>query len=259
MVRESVRFRVHLAAVGFEVVRVVEPIQILHGERVILLTKSRTDQAQKFLEKSHALLKKTTEVDIVECNLWDTNAVVGEVGRIVHSAPQHEYFFNCSSGPKTACIAGTVAGMLWNVQPYYVAVDYSKAGVYFGEDYPLKGEIQFVPTFDVETLDAATVQALKFIVERPKAFQKHELLDHLRDTKIVRPKAPRRGKTKVTPQAYQAQVDVILRRLEDRGYVEQRREGNRRLISATERGREGLKVFRFMLDPLEETPRVLRA
>jgi hypothetical protein len=52
-----------------------------------------------------------------------TPKVVNEMGSIVSSSPQHEYFFNVSTGTRAASIGGVIAGMFWHVRPYYVEVN----------------------------------------------------------------------------------------------------------------------------------------
>lgn len=245
----EVGFRVHIAAVGFEVVRLTTPLEMLHAERVILLTKRVDDKAAKYLAKIREILRtQRIRSEVVECNLWDTNEVVGRVGAMVRKFPQHQFYYNASTGPKTACIAGTVAGMLWDIRPYYAEVDYDAPGVHFDDDKPVVGPIQYVPTFDVDELDEPSIRALAFLTEK-KSVEKHELLDHLKDKGIVKPKAPRKGRKTVTPQAFQAQTDVILRKLERWGYVTTERSGNRLRVSITDRGAHGSKMFQHTTAP----------
>jgi len=147
-----VRLRVHIAAVGFQIRRVVEPARDLRADAMVLLTHSPTDRLRYELEKIKEHLESSTpriRTHVVACDIWDPAAVVDEIGAIVSAAPQHEYFFNVSSGAKTACIAGTIAGMFWDVKPYYVAVDYDGKTAFGEEDYPVRGSPQFVPTFGI--------------------------------------------------------------------------------------------------------------
>lgn len=248
---DEVGFRVHIAAVGFEVVRLTTPLEMLHAERVILLTKRIDDKAAKYLAKIREILRaQRIRYEVVECNLWDTNEVVGRIGAIVRKFDHHQFYFNASTGPKTACIAGTVAGMLWKVRPYYAEVDYAAPDVHLEGDKPVVGPIQFVPTFDVEELDDASIRALAFLTEK-KAVEKHELLDHLKEKGIVKPKSPRKGRKTVTPQAFQAQTDVILRKLERWGYIKTERAGNRLRVVVTERGAHGSKMFQHTIAPIK--------
>lgn len=244
----GVRLRVHFAAVGFEAARVYEPILGMAGERVVLLTSRGNEKADRALTKIRNVLEaRGVRHTTVEVDLWDSNHIVGEIGAIVASAPGHEYFFNVSAGPKPACIGGTIAGMLWHVVPYYVKVDYARE-LEWQEDHPVLGTVQLVPTFDVEVPDEASLSTLSFLASRSGPVDKLSIITHLRESRIIQPKRSTK-KTGVTPQAYQAQADVILRKLEEMGYVSLHRAKNRLYVVLEERGRHGLKMFAHLSSP----------
>jgi hypothetical protein len=249
-----VRLRVHFAPMGFEVQRVVVPAKVLRADVVVLFTLNRADNARRALELAIADLKTERILHhVVECNIWDPPAVVNEVGSIVTASPHHEYFFNVSTGAKTACIGGTIAGMFWRVQPYYQAVDYGSKPIAGKEDYPVKGPPVFVPTFETPMLDRGTVGTLEFIVNEKAPTSKKELMNHLKESSTIRP----RTKPQVTAQALHAQTDVILRRLDSWGFLRIEGRGKRMLIQATEKGRGGARMFHHMLFPQPE-PTVLK-
>lgn len=241
-----VRLRVHFAPMGFEVERVVTPATELRADVVILLTLSRTDNARSSLERTIRRLDAARiRNHVVDCDIWDPPSVVNEVGGIVTAAPQHEYFFNVSTGAKTACIGGTIAAMFWPVYPYYQAVDYNAKPVGGKDDYPAKGPVSFVPTFETPMLDGATVGTLTFVVNAKQAISKRELMAYMRESNAIRP----RSTARITPQALHAQADVILRRLDSWGFLEIKGRGRRMLIGATEMGRGGSRMFHHLLSP----------
>ena len=168
---------------GFEVQRVVVPAKVLRADVVVLFTLNRADNARRALELAIAdLSTERIQHHVVECNIWDPPTVVNEVGSIVTASPHHEYFFNVSTGAKTACIGGTIAGMFWRVQPYYQAVDYGSKPIAGKEDYPVKGPPVFVPTFETPMLDRGTVGTLEFIVNQKAPTSKRELMNHLKES-----------------------------------------------------------------------------
>lgn len=244
----TVGLRVHFAAVGFEVVRLIDPLRTLHADRVVLFTERRNDKARKYLVEIERLLQEERiPYAVVECDIWSTAVVVDQIAGIITSSPQHQYFVNVSTGAKPACLAGTVAGMLWPVRPYYVPVDYEKPGPIFSEDHPVSGPAEFIPTFEVPLLGEGHFHALRFIVASGGAVPKYALLDHLKELRVVRPRERRRRR--VSPQAYQAQVDAILQRLEDWGFVERVGRGRALRIRATEKGTHGDVMFNHVLAP----------
>ena len=246
MVHPAVRLRVHFAAVGLQIRRVVEPARDLQADVVLLVTFSLTDRLRHELGKIKQLLEESTpkiRTHVVSCDIWNAGAVVDEVGAIVTSAPQHEYFYNVSSGAKTACIAGTIAGMFWNVKPYYVAVDYDGKTVHGEEDYPVHGPPQFIPTFEIPLLDRASVTALQYLCSRGGPVSKRDLIRHLSDQGLLGP----RQSTIASPQALQAQANTVLGHLDSWGFISSEGRGKQLRISASERGVWGNRMFQHQL------------
>src|SRR6266705_953263 len=242
----SPRLRVHFAPIGFEVVRVVEPMKTLKADVAILLTLSRTDRARFCLEKIAELLGQLgISTHVVECDVWDASSVVNEVGAIVAATPSHEFLFNVSTGPKTACMGGLISGMFWSVRPYYIAVNYAAKTVHMEQDYPVSGRPQFVPTFEIPILDETSIRALSFITSALASLQKREVLDHLRERGSIGP----RQKAKVTPQALHGQLDSILQKLMNWGFIEVSGRGKALRIAATEKGKAGTRMLHHVLNP----------
>lgn len=246
MVDSSVRLRVHFAAVGLQIRRVVEPARELRADVVLLVTRSTTDRLRHELGLTRSLLEESkppVRTHVIECDIWDASAVVDEVGAVISAAPQHDYFFNVSSGAKTACIAGTIAGMFWKVRPYYVAVDYEGTTRYGEEDYPVKGATQFVPTFEVPLLDPADITALQFLCMKRQAVAKRDLIKYLSERNFL---GARNGGS-ASPQAIQSQMNAILRHLGSWGFVQSSGRGRQLRISPTDRGVWGNRMFQHQL------------
>lgn len=233
-----------MAPIGFEVVRVADPIISMRADVALLFTVSETDKAQHYLAKIRGILKDADiESHVVACDVTEPAVVLDEIGAIVSGAPRHEYFFNASTGAKTACIAGILAGMLWPVQPYHVPVDYEKDPVHLPRDHPVKGPATFIPTFHVPPLERNAVKALDVMARHVDPIPKALLIKELKAVGVL---APRQGE-KVTPQAFQAQANGILHRLEQWGFVEISGRGSQFRIQTTEKGRAGARMFRHVL------------
>lgn len=244
-----VELRVHFAAVGFEVLRLTDPLKTLRAEAVVLLTKGRDDKAAKYL----AAVEKKLDAEglpyvVVECNIWSLADVVDVVAGIVEASPDHQYFFNVSTGSTPAHLAGAIAGMLWKVKPYYVPVDYDTE-VGRLKDHPVSGPPEFVPTFRVPRLERSHLVALEFLTKQAKPIPKALLLEHLKEAGVVKPRL--RKKEKVTSQAFQAQVDSILNQLSKWAFVKRDGSGKQLRISVTEKGRAGNHMFRHALEHRE--------
>lgn len=237
---------------GFdEVLRVVEPLKRLRADAALLLTYSQTGRGRFSLEKIVQELKDNrVPTKIIECDTFDTSQVVNQIGSIVTAAPQHEYFYNVSTGPRTASIAGVIAGMFWNVRPYYVTVDDQARPVHFEHDFPVTGDPRFIPTFEVSLLDQSAVEVLEHLASSEESLSKRQILTELKDKGIIGP----RQKTKVSPQALYGQLDAIIRKLEAWGFVELEGRGKGTRVLITDKGIEGRKMFFHVLSrqkPLE--------
>jgi len=241
-----VRLRVHFVPIGYEVQRVVEPLVHLRADVALLLTKSITDRASSSLHKIELRSKEEgIQFQVIELNIWDTSVVIDQVGAVISSARNNDYFFNLSTGPKTTTIAGTIAAMLWPIKPYYSMVNYEGKTGLNQADFPVEGPPLFVPTFETPGLDKTTLETLEFIVFQPNPISKRELISSLKSKGAIRA----RQKVRVTPQALQAQTDVILRRLESWGFLAIEGRGKATKIQATEMGRAGAKMFHHVLYP----------
>jgi len=245
---------VHFAPVGYEVTRVVSPLSVLRADAVILITTSTTGKPGHYHSKViEALDASSIPHETRTCNFWDVGIVVDEVGAMMAAAPQHEYFYNVSTGSKSCAIAGTISAQFWPLRTYYVPVDYERVTGIIEDDHPVKGPPLFMPTFSVPSLDHASVLALNFLAQQSAPVSKRFLIDDLRARQVI---GPRKGKS-ITPQALQAQVDGILRRLESWGFIETKGRGLSLRIGVTEKGISGNKMFNHLLNP-REAPAILR-
>jgi hypothetical protein len=193
------------------------------------------------------------QAEVLECDIWDPSTVVDEVGNLLVAARDHEYFFNVSTGARTAGVGGTIASMFWPIRPYYQPVAYVDSSVVSEVDAPVTGRPFFIPTFEAPSLDVGAVDTLRFLVDQPNPVSKWQLMAHMRDAQTIFP----RGKSSVSPQAFHAQTNVILRHLIAWGFVEKGGQGRRTRIQATEMGRGGARMFRHMIEP-RPAPDILR-
>jgi len=241
-------FRVHLAAVGFEVERLFQPMVSMHADIALLLMRSTTDRQramETFHEVSRLLDAKGVRVEPVYCDLWDTNDVVNTLGGIFSAAPAHSYFFNASTGPKPACIAGVVAASYWPVQTYYVAADYDAPIVHGAQDYPVKGQPSFFTALSVEGPDSGSMAVMTHLVKRGEPVRKKDLIAAMETQGLIGLRSQRAA----TPQALHGQVDTILWRLEKWGFVQLSGHGKGLRISLTEHGKGGYLMFHHRIYP----------
>ena len=231
--------RIHVAGQGYEVRRIVDPALEMRADRVYLLT----DKPDAKLRPYHDLVLKRLREAKVEthvrfCQVWDPNAVVGEVGRIAEAEKENHVYVNLGTGPKTCAIAGSLAAMLWGLDAYYPRVDYTApapAEPGIPEDRPVK-DTTLVPTFRLDPPGADVLALLELLDEkRGKAVRKKEVVERLRERAFL--------KAGTSAQADQNFADRVLKRAADWGFLDSEGEGRKRRLRLNLRGEAGRKMF----------------
>lgn len=224
--------RVHMAGQGYEVQRIVQPALDMRADRVYLLT----DPPNAKLKPYHAKVLKRFDAEGVEtivrnCEVWDPNAVVGELGRIAVAERGHHLYVNLGTGPKTCAIGGSIASMLWGLDAYYPKVDYDAEG----EDKPVTGTTS-IPTFKLEAPGGDVLSVLELLAEKQgKPARKKEVVERLRVRGFL--------KNDSSPQADQNMADRALKRAMEWGFLDSEGEGRARRLRLNERGAAGRKMF----------------
>jgi len=210
--------RIHFLPIGYEVERAVVPLKILRAEAVVLLTTGLTGKAGLFHRRVVEQIKSLGLPQYtIECNIWDPAVVVDTVGAIVTALPQHDYYFNVSTGSKMCAIGGQTAAMFYPIKLYYQAVDYDRFTNPDNNDHPAIGNPRLVSTFKVEPLDVGALTLLSFLATHSDGAAKHEIIDELQRKGII---GPKNGNCRISASALHAQVDVLRRHLEAWGFIE---------------------------------------
>ena len=231
--------RVHVAGQGFEVARIVEPALAMRADRVHLLTNPPDRRLRQYHDRVvHRLKEANVEVEVRHCEVWDPNAVVGEMGRIAEAERGNRLFVNLGTGPKTCAIAGTLAAMLWGLEAYYPRVDYNvePSTLALVDDWPVK-EVTSIPTFHLDPPGGDVLALLELLGEkRGKPARKKELVERLRDRRFL-------GEGHKSAQAEQNVADRVLKRAQEWGFVDSEGEGRKRRLRLNPRGEAGRKMF----------------
>lgn len=228
--------RVHIAGLGYEVQRIVRPVLDMRADKVYLLT-DRPDAALKPYHDAvlRHLRGAKVESHVRLCEVWDPNAVVGEMGRIAEAERGNHVYVNLGTGPKTCAIGGSLAAMLWGLDAYYPRVDYAADDVELAQDKPVKATT-FVPAFRLDPPGGDVLAVLELLSKkRGKPARKKEVVERLRERGFLR-----QG---VSAQAEQNVADRVLKRALEWGFLDSEGEGRRRRIKLNERGEAGRKMF----------------
>lgn len=231
--------RVHIAGQGFEVRRIVDPALQMRADKVYLVTDPPKANLKPYHDRVLKRLKAAgVETVVRHCEVWDPNAVVGEIGRIASEERENHIYVNLGTGPKTCAIAGSLAAMLWGLDAYYPKVDYSKPSedAAVPEDRPVTGTT-YVPTFRLDPPAPDVLAVLELLDEKKgRPARKKEVVERLRDRGFL-------GRGERSAQAEQNLADRVLKRAQEWGFLDSTGEGTKRRIRLNERGDAGRKMF----------------
>lgn len=248
------RARVHVAAVGFEVERIVEPILAERADRAYLLTKAHDDAARPFVDEVVRRLRAadpSLEVRVEATEIWDVFRALEQLRGIFErehrtdrrAAATVPIRVNVSTGTKITAIAGTLACMLWRGEPYYVQVSRSWYSGRTPAVRPVNDVVRSVDPVGVYELRAPSrelVEVLEALARRGGSLRKRDLIRELR---LDGARPGETGRPEPTAQAQHSRLRGRLEPLQGRwGFVESD-PGGRGRVRLTQQGRLALALF----------------
>ena len=251
--------RIHVAAVGFEVERVTEPILADRADRVYLLTRSGEDAAAPFVAEVVRRLRRERPIEVrVEATaIWDVFETLGTLRKVFereHRIDRHArdvvpLRVNVSTGTKISAIAGTLACMLWHGEPYYVQVTRSWYSGITPRVRAVNDVVRSVDPVSVYELRAPgpdLVEVMEALERRGGTLRKRELI---RELGLDQGRPDERSGRPPSPQAQHSRLRRRLQPLEGRwGFVSSDAHARGR-VSLTPQGRLALTLFRRARDP----------
>jgi hypothetical protein len=242
-----------VAAVGFEVERVVEPIVADRADRAYLLTRARDDAARSFVDEVLRRLARAPwpiEVEVRRTDIWDVFGALAELRAIFerearldrHAPDVVPLRVNVSTGTKITAIAGTLACMLWKGEPYYAQVSRSWYSGLTPKARPVNDvvtRIDPVGVYELRAPSADLVEVLEALDRRGGSLRKRDLI---RELGLDGTSAP--GGRALSAQAQHSRLRGRLEPLEGKwGFVAAEREGPRGRVRLTPQGRLALTLF----------------
>lgn len=254
---DIVALRIHIAPVGFEVDRVVIPVEDRRADRVWLLVQSGKDKAGDYLRMIREKLEGAG-VDVQEkahdrTDLFD---IIRATREVIQHERENTVFVNLSSGSKIQAIGCMMACMMFNeagnVRPYYAEPE-----EYHRQDGPLSTGVRRViemPRYDLQVPSVMLVRALQ-LIRRHERIRKKDLLDSLLEARIItvadNPKTAPEPDTLMVNSleanrlvAGLARMEQnIIRPLSEWGFIEISKVGRNRWVSLTEEGKNAAKFL----------------
>ena len=189
--------RVHIAPVGFEIDRIVEPAIEDKADLVYLILHSNIsdDKAKKFADQIIKILKKNRiKSKTVYADRFDLFEIIRVIKEIIQDDRDCEYLINVASGSKIHSIASMMACMIFddrtNLKPYYAIPErYHSFEQSEQQTYGVK-DVQKLPTYRIQTPKPVLIQALSIIKElieksNKSYVTKKELVVALEEKKII--------------------------------------------------------------------------
>ena len=184
--------RIHIAPVGFEIDRIVEPAVEMKADLVYLVVHSNVsdDKAKKYhAEIQKQLKKKKIKSETVYADRFKLFDIIRVVKEIIQENRKDDFYVNVASGSKIHAIGCMMACMLFddreNINPFYPQAE--RYPVYEGDQQQTYGvkDIHELPTYQMLTPKPDLLKALKIIKENDGRIQKKRLAEIAEEQKIL--------------------------------------------------------------------------
>lgn len=188
---ELTKLRVHVAPIGFEVDRIVLPVEKYRADRVWLIREQNPskENAGKFIDDVSKKLKKDKiEVKFAECDREDVFDIIKTMKEIFEEEKTNDIYVNVSSGSKIQAIACMMACMTFrecNPTPYYVVPE-SYPGTQSTEPQTsgMKRSVN-LPKYEMKKPEDKIIRALRIIVDSGGKITKKKLAEKTDREKII--------------------------------------------------------------------------
>lgn len=244
----SVRLRVHITTIGFEVRRITEPLKEMRADKVYFISAKKNDRAKNFKERIKEILhNEYSNVEIEErfAEIFDLYACIDAYRVIFNEEKGNMIFVNVSTGSKIAAIAGTIACMLWGGTPYYVNRKYEEEGEPEVKDEKVEKKPNLVPVFSITKPRREYLKILKILDKEEDGMAKGTLIDSLKEVGIIREiKSKKHSVKRTQPRAAEhSQLKVLLTPMANEEYIKIETSGRRSIVRITPKGRDTLRIL----------------
>lgn len=236
--------RIHIAAVGYDFVRVVDPLIKSKADKAYFILHEFDRGQSKFLNHiKKELKKKLPSIKTKEyyLDIWDLYSCIQKYKEIISKEEGNHVLVNVSTGTKITAIAGMLACMSWNASPYYVKFIHPSESA----DKTIRREQVFdrdeLPVFEINKPSSIHLEILDLIEKSGSKMKKKHLIKALEG--IVIPKNDEEG-NELSIQAKHSRLRPILSSMEkDWRFVTVEARGGRSYVYLTEQGEQALKIF----------------
>ena len=243
----SANLRVHIAPVGFHILRVTEPLVKMQADKVYLVSFQRDDSASKFFAQVKKKLSQDYEhikIEEVFLNIWDLYECIEKFREIILKERGNHVYVNVSTGTKITAIAGMLCCMLWSATPYYAPVSYSKAKEPEVQTEHVQDPDE-LPVYGINKPKPEYTFILNLLKENNGRMRKARLIDQLESAGIIGIRDE--SKSELTEAAKHSQLRAILDPMDSEWkYVRIEASGRRSEVFITPQGENALRIFGVM-------------
>lgn len=244
--------QIHIAPMGYEHGRIVEPITDYDADYAILIDYRPDDEPNEEISRPdyhddvrEDIRSAGIDVETLTCDIFDLYSSLGMIAELASKFSDHNVYVNLASGSKVTAIGGMIACMATDAIPYYVSAE-TYAG---GKESPVAKDPtdpEELPKYHIEPPERQHIAVLDHVQEN-EPVTKQELISLGQEEEL--PFIARYDTQDVlNPQrGYYRRLDSqIVDPLRERTYIEVVEHSKYRYISTTESGRNTLQAFRYL-------------
>lgn len=252
---------VHIIPIGYEIDRVVTLFDKQLAHRVHLISMDDLDKYSK--PEEHALTSRQHKYDQINCkilqdkgievhihriDMFEIISVMETISRLIveEKSHGHRVYVNMSACGKIACIGATLAAMIHNVRLYYVRADRYAATESEQKEHGISvcdsASIWQLENFRFALPDEHSLLLLLYLTHPEKEASCDELLKVLHTQSVEGFEVDFWNSGVSDRRKFQTKYlmklqNRYLKKLEDAGYIKQRKVGRNTMVRITKTGR----------------------
>ena len=235
--------RIHIAPVGFEFLRVTEPLIAMRADKVYLIRQGENDGAAEYytkIKQELAVRYNHVQTEDVFLDIWDLYACIEEFRRIMLQEEGNRVYVNVSTGTKITAIAGMLSCMMWNAHPYYAPVSYvDKPKIRTTEHVR---EPMNLPVYAINKPRSESMLILGMLRDHGGSMRKSLIIEILEKTGIIR--STNRPDVQLSSPAKHSRLRSLLDPMERYwNMISVRADGRRSEVSIEPQGEAALRIF----------------
>lgn len=241
--------RVHIIPMGFEKDRIYQPPIETGADKVILLRNTSDEEHPRFHEQAEEILKEHIQsVEYEECDIFDLYDSLGMIAELITRHNSNNVFVNLATGSKVTAIAGMIACMATDGNPYYVrAKEYGRPNEDSPPEYPLARNTEKIirlPHYHIDKPSADEIAVLNFLMNKDGSATKKQIIAYADQNGLefmtATDPSTRQGK-------YRLLESHVLEPLRKRECIDVVEEGRHKKVRITKRGKNTLRAFDYQL------------